>query len=470
VNFEHDMHRLYFGEFWAEVDEAGCHGVFRDHEPLALSDVPRKVLFLLLQQHPRPVVAKDLMSELWHPGANPSNVAKQVRALRSALGDEGTQRYIRTLNKEGYAFVMPVADTPAGAGTGAGFERFAGGGRFESGPAASWDAAPRVGIEWPLAQEKLLKDFRGSCLHDVELLSEAIEECEARIQLLTEHRRVRAESRSLREPLFVPPRDAWSSSPAVNPELASRASALVEYCKTAPLIINVGSYNAACIAVLQSLRRRFGLETRTDFQALSGRQQVLQLHNEEGTDFLFAPHVPVLLVGDRGTLDYRRLTPVHSYEQVLLQKNGSAKGRKRRLLVYKGGYPEEQLLARAAIPVSAEPELVGSLEKLLEKAQDLAPGDMVIAWQPLASGLESKNTFTRHGEYRCWVSLYCHKRWQRGALRTLKDQFLRLFASEWAYCRWNTDWAIECLGIEPTALESFTAGSGLARPPGSPRR
>ena len=44
------MRRLYFGEFWAEVDEAGCHGVFRDHEPVALSDVPRKVLFLLLQQ------------------------------------------------------------------------------------------------------------------------------------------------------------------------------------------------------------------------------------------------------------------------------------------------------------------------------------------------------------------------------------------------------------------------------------
>jgi hypothetical protein len=172
------------------------------------------------------------------------------------------------------------------------------------------------------------------------------------------------------------------------------------------------------------------------------------------------------LVGDRAALDYRRITPVHSYEQVLLRKSGLAKGRKRRLLVYKGGYPEEQLLARAGIPVSAEPEMVASLEKLLERVQELAPGDMVIAWQPLASGLESKNTFTRQGEYRCWVSLYCQKRWQRGALRRLKEQFLRLFASEWAYCRWNSDWALDCLGFEPTALESFTAGSGLGPPPG----
>jgi DNA-binding winged helix-turn-helix (wHTH) protein len=461
------MHRLYFGEFWAEVDEARCHGVFREHEPVALSDVPRKVLFLLLQQHPRPVVAKDLLSELWHPGANPSNIAKQVRALRSALGDEGAQRYIRTLNKEGYAFVMPVADAPPRTGTA--FERAAAEARFEPAVAASWGAARRVGIEWPLAREKLLNDFRGSCLHDVELLSEALEECEARIQLLTEQRRIRVESHLRHEPLFVPPRETWTSSPAPNAEVASRAAELIEYCKTAPMVVNVGSYNAACIAVLQSLRRRFGLETRTDFQALSGRQQVLHLHNEDGTDFLFAPHVPVLLVGDRGTLNYRRITPVHSYEQVLLRRNGAAKGRKRKLLVYKGGYPEEQLLAHASIPASAEPEMVGSLEKLLEKAQNLAPGDMVIAWQPLASGLESKNTFTRHSEYRCWVSLYCHKRWLRGALRTLKEQFLRLFASEWAYCRWNEDWALECLGIEQTALESFTAGSGLGPTPGSLR-
>jgi hypothetical protein len=120
------------------------------------------------------------------------------------------------------------------------------------------------------------------------------------------------------------------------------------------------------------------------------------------------------------------------------------------------GIPEEQLLARAAIPDSAEPEMVGSLEKLLEKVQDLAPGDMVIAWQPLASGLESKNTFTRHGEYRCWLSLYCHKRWQRGALRTLKEQFQQLFASEWAYCRWNNR-----NGSPPTTLDHDSVQNDL---------
>jgi DNA-binding winged helix-turn-helix (wHTH) protein len=448
--FEHEMDRLYFGEFWVEVDEARCHGVFRGHEPVALSDVPRKVLFVLLKQRPRPVIAKELLSELWRRDANPSNVAKQVRVLRRALGDDDEQRYIRTLNKEGYAFVMPVAEKPPRARS-----------------VVARDQAPLAGTEWRLATEKLLKDFGGSCIHDHELLAEAIEECDRRIQLLVEHRGVKPEGRFPREPLFVPPR-AWSSSTGANAEVASRAAELIEYSRTAPLVIDVGSYSAACLAVLQSLRRRYGLETRADFEALTGRQQVLRLYHNDSADFLFAPHVPVLLVGDYGALDYRRITPVHSYEQVLLRKAGLARGKRRRLLVYKGGYPEEQMLAGVTIPGSAEFEMVGSLEKLIENVRGLASGDMVIAWQPLASGLESKNKLTRLGEYRCWLSLYCHKRWHRGALRTLKDQFRQLFASEWAYCRLNNAWAIECLHLEPQALESFTAGSGLGPGQGSP--
>jgi len=58
---------------------------------------------------------------------------------------------------------------------------------------------------------------------------------------------------------------------------------------------------------------------------------------------------------------------------------------------------------------------------------------MVIAWEPLATGLESKQEFRRLAEFKCWLSLYCHKRWQRGAMRALRDQFRQLFISEWIY-------------------------------------
>ncbi|HEY5418840.1 MAG TPA: hypothetical protein VIK41_28585 [Gemmatimonadaceae bacterium] len=70
--------------------------------------------------------------------------------------------------------------------------------------------------------------------------------------------------------------------------------------------------------------------------------------------------------------------------------------------------------------------MIGSLDRLLAAVQALDAGDMVVAWEPLATGLETKHEFKRIAEFRCWLSLYCHKRWQRGALRALKRQFKEL--------------------------------------------
>jgi DNA-binding winged helix-turn-helix (wHTH) protein len=467
------MQQLHFGEFSAEVDNAGCHGLFRGQQPVGLSDVPRKVLFVLLQHRPRPVLAKLLLQELWHPGANPSNLAKQVKALRAALGDERSQRYIMTVKKEGYAFVMAVSESSADGDGTAGHEvTEAKQVVHVSVPAGTEDGGAPEALskaEWRLAREKLLRDFRGSCLHDLELLDEAIEECERRIRLIAGIRRLRLGDRFRHEPVLVPPRRlaAGRSPPPQDPQAAaaSAAASLVEYSRNNPIAVNVGAYAPACLAVMQSLRRRFGLEVRPIFEDLSGRQQVLRLFHDDEADFLFAPHAPVLLVGDYGALDYRWLTPVHSYLQVLLQMPGTPKRRHHKLLVYKGGSPEEQLIAGVGIPRSVTPEMVASLESLVAKVEGMEPGDMLMAWEPLATGLVSKHPLARVTDYRCWLSLYCHKRWQRGALRPLKDQFRRLFAGEWIHCRANREWSIECLAVELRALEFFTAGSGLRPTP-----
>ena len=461
------MRQLYFGEFSAELDESRLHAVFRGYEPVALSDLPRKVLFVLLEHCPRPVTAKTLLNALWHPGANPSNVAKQVRALRAALGDgRPPGSYIRTLGKEGYAFVMPVTPAPADpiTPTAAAVPTVAVAHLVASATAGHVVRVP-TRREWRLARQKLANDFRGSCLHDIEVLHDAIEECEDRIQLLASRERLRLHGRFPQEPILVPPRSdpgrRWATLQKPDATTALGAAALLRYARRTPVVVNVGSYAPACISVLQSLRRRYGLEVRADHEGLSGRQQILRLAYDDEPDFLFAPHAPVLLVGDHHALDYRWMTPVHAYEQIVLRAPGPARGRKRRLLVYKGGSPEEQLMARAGIPSSAEPEMIGSLEKLLAAVQGLAAGDMVIAWEPLATGLESKQEFRRLAEFKCWLSLYCHKRWQRGAMRALRDQFRQLFISEWIYCRNNRDWALECLAVELRALEFFAASSGL---------
>lgn len=462
------LRRLYFGSFSAEVDESRCHGLYREHEPIALSDMPRRVLFALLRERPRPVIAKALLEQLWPPGANASNLAKQVRTLRRALGDEQAQRYIRTLNKEGYAFVMGVTAAPQDRNAAAtepqlpDFDsvelRVADGGGAPS--------AHELGLgEWRLAKDKLIKDFQGSCLHDLELLQEAVSECDRRIRVIVERARIPLEGRFPHAALFVPPRVIRAPSPRPeqpDPEVVARSAELVRYAETNPIVVNVGAYSTACIAVLQSMRRRYGLRLTSDFQDLSGRQQILRLYHDDQADFLLTPHAPFLLVGDHGALDYRRLTPVYEYSQAVLTVTGPIKGRKHRMLVYKGGSPDEQMMVLGA-PDTAEVEIVASLEKLVAMIDGLSPGDMVVAWEPLASGLQARHAVERSGDYRLWISLYCHQRWQEGALRTLQTSFQQLFASEWSFCRSNRDWAIECLGVELNALAYFGAGSGLAR-------
>jgi hypothetical protein len=245
---------------------------------------------------------------------------------------------------------------------------------------------------------------------------------------------------------------------------ATRAAELIRYARGSPLVVNVGSYAPACIAVLQSLRRRYGLEVHIDLADLSGRQQILRLAYDDDADFVLAPHAPFLLVGDGRALNYRWMMPVHAYEQTVLRAPGSARGRRRKLLVYKGGSPEEQLMAGVAIPSPAEPEMIGSLDKLLEAVRGLSAGDMVIAWEPLAAGLESKHELTRLASFTCWLSLYCHKRWHRGAMQSLRNQFRQLFIAEWIHCRNHRDWALECLAMQFEAVELFSASSGLARP------
>jgi DNA-binding winged helix-turn-helix (wHTH) protein len=468
------MRQLHFGEFSAELDESRCNGLFRGYEPVALSDLPRRVLYLLLEHSPRPVAGKVLLHALWHPGANPSNVAKQVRALRAAMGDDRRPgSYIRTIGKEGYAFVMKVTASPAQASApaaaAAAVVPVAGPIALATAGGGAHGGRAPTRREWRLARQKLANDFRGSCLHDIELLHEAIEECDDRVRLIASHRRLALQGRFPHEPVLVPAPPAgntrWAALRDPDAATASSAAELIRYARGTPVAVNVGSYAPACISVLQSLRRRYGLEVHTGPADLSGRQQILRLAHDADADFLLAPHAPFLLVGDGRALDYRWMTPVHAYEQIVLRAPGSARGGRRKLLVYKGGSPEEQVMAGVGIPSSAEPEMIGSLEKLLEAVRGLAAGDMVIAWEPLATGLESKREFTRLAAFTCWLSLYCHKRWQRGAMHSLRNQFRQLFITEWIHCRNNREWALECLAMELEAVELFSASSGLAARP-----
>jgi hypothetical protein len=100
------------------VLDSGTREVSREGRPIALS--PKAFLFLeiLLRNRPDAVSKEDLHRELW-PGTfvSDGSLANLASELRSALGDEARDaRFIRTVQRFGYAFSAPAAPERGPAG------------------------------------------------------------------------------------------------------------------------------------------------------------------------------------------------------------------------------------------------------------------------------------------------------------------------------------------------------------------
>ncbi len=87
-------------------------------------------------------------------------------------------------------------------------------------------------------REKLIKDFQGSCLHDIELLEEAIEECDSRMRLIASHRHLQLDDRLAHDGVQVPRRSTasgpWRTPDEPDAEAASTAAELVRYANRSP--------------------------------------------------------------------------------------------------------------------------------------------------------------------------------------------------------------------------------------------
>ncbi len=88
-------------------------------ETRALEPQVFALLALLVENRERLVSKDEIIEKVWDGRiVSDSAVASRVKSARQALGDDGkTQRYIRTLHRQGFRFVAEVRDEPAAGGT-----------------------------------------------------------------------------------------------------------------------------------------------------------------------------------------------------------------------------------------------------------------------------------------------------------------------------------------------------------------
>ncbi len=106
AEFELDLARL----------ELRLDGAVQPLEPQVFA-----LLALLVENRERVLSRDELIEKVWDGRVvTDAAVASRVKSVRRALGDDGTQqRFIRTLNRQGFRFVAPVRAVPAVGSSGA---------------------------------------------------------------------------------------------------------------------------------------------------------------------------------------------------------------------------------------------------------------------------------------------------------------------------------------------------------------
>ena len=96
-----------FGEFALDTKR---YELRRAGEPLHLEPQVYAVLCHLLEHRDQLVSTKELVEQVWgHRFVTPSTLNSRIKALRQALGDDGTaQRVIQTVRGRGFRFRLPV--------------------------------------------------------------------------------------------------------------------------------------------------------------------------------------------------------------------------------------------------------------------------------------------------------------------------------------------------------------------------
>jgi DNA-binding winged helix-turn-helix (wHTH) protein/TolB-like protein len=100
--------RLRFGLF--EVD-LGSGEVFRSGRRVELQELPFRILAAILTDPGRMLTRGDLIARFWpgSPVSDEDSLNTAIRKIRQSLGDDARNpKYIETVGRRGYRFLMPV--------------------------------------------------------------------------------------------------------------------------------------------------------------------------------------------------------------------------------------------------------------------------------------------------------------------------------------------------------------------------
>jgi hypothetical protein len=236
--------------------------------------------------------------------------------------------------------------------------------------------------------------------------------------------------------------------------------------------VNCASIFVGAAAALKGLRSE-GTPVDLTFRERTGREQAIALRTKPTADYVVTASAPFLLDHSSGIKLYRRAFEICTGYQCILRRKGKRKA-KPTIWIYPMSTAELQLQfikkqARAGenLPFTNfdEQEIV-SVADFANYERFLEPGDMMIAWQPLASQLLlDKNLFrVRGSDFHYTISMFYHESWDshpllRAALLAFKEAFI----AEWTWAATHPVQSWLRLVIDSDFLRSLSQGSAVNR-------
>ena len=311
-----------------------------------------------------------------------------------------------------------------------------------SGDTPRFEENQRRVADMDFALRKAALDFDNSCIRKIELLNIAVDTSEAQMSKLIE--------KANKDPIAVfGARLLRSPRQIADSDIQARIRRVKEHASNNPIRVSNECIEVGPLATWLSMAARHEIALNIAYEDASGREQMLGVDRGNGPfDFVVTAQAPFVMSGHNKSLEYLDAGPIHREPQYLLEKIGKYTWPVRYVLVYENSSAHEQLLVQdEKRMMDTSPLYVPSLEELVERCDDLRNGDMIIAWEPLASGLKARiRSLQAVGSpYRHCVNLSYHKRWNREALVQIRDDVATVFSSEWNHCDTNRDWAETCL-------------------------
>jgi hypothetical protein len=302
-------------------------------------------------------------------------------------------------------------------------------------------------------QQKLHLDFANANISDAQRVASAMHEATRNLE------DARLVPPGGRDPRLAPPEavftaQTWSGPPS--------AKAIREVTGLQQLMISCSAIYPAAVSVLLSIKNKYLPQLVLDVNAINSIEVVQHLEQRGDYDFLVAADDPMFLAGGEGSFKYRRVLPLLQAPQWIFHRKDDAPDGARLLILATGSSGASQFLAGRTLPRTT-PEYIAAAE-IRERALALEPGELIPAWEPIASELRKvpELGILPGSNYEIHVSLYSHtKKWtgSPGGTAALRS-FVEVFVSEWMACSEDLGYCCNLLEADENFMWFFTQGAG----------